>query len=366
MSRSWWASARPAWLGWTRRSSPSTQAACRSGTSQSTSQRSMGPRSGGTRSAASPTRSFRTSRHGAHGRWRAGRLYPIVYFDALMVKITEDRSVKTRACYLAVGVTLEGDREILGLWWQDTEGAKFWLAVLNDLHQRGVGDVLIACVDGLAGFPEAIAAVFPQAWVQTCIVHMDPRVDALCQLRRPQAPDARSAPRLQRSERRRGRAAARALRREVGRALPDGRPGLARPVGARHTVPIATRRSTPPGLHDKRYRGTEPPSPQSDQDPRTLPRRASSNKAHLPRANASRDEMGQSDALALSTTSTWRAEPARRQSTNTRSIACRTCSSALSTISSSSPRSNPTGKCITSSPRAALLRNPPSKRARIK
>ncbi len=68
--------------------------------------------------------------------------------------------------------TLEGEREILGLWWQDTEGAKFWLAVLNDLHQRGVGDVLIACVDGLTGFPEAIAAVFPQAWVQTCIVHM--------------------------------------------------------------------------------------------------------------------------------------------------------------------------------------------------
>ena len=99
-------------------------------------------------------------------------LYPIVYFDAIMVKMTEDRSVKARACYLAVGVTLEGEREILGLWWQDTEGAKFWLAVLNDLHQRGVGDVLIACVDGLAGFPEAIAAVFPQAWVQTCIVHM--------------------------------------------------------------------------------------------------------------------------------------------------------------------------------------------------
>ncbi len=89
-----------------------------------------------------------------------------------MVKMTEDRSVKSRACYLAVGVTLEGEREILGLWWQDSEGAKFWLAVLNDLHQRGVGDVLIACVDGLAGFPEAIAAVFPQAWVQTCIVHM--------------------------------------------------------------------------------------------------------------------------------------------------------------------------------------------------
>jgi putative transposase len=106
--------------------------------------------------------------------WRARpleALYPIVYFDALMVKVTEDRSVRTRACYLAVGVTVDGDREALGIWWQDTEGAKFWLAVLNDLARRGVRDVLIACVDGLTGFPDAIAAVFPEAWVQTCIVH---------------------------------------------------------------------------------------------------------------------------------------------------------------------------------------------------
>ncbi len=98
-------------------------------------------------------------------------LYPIVYFDAIMVKVREDRSVRSRACYLAIGVTVEGEREVLGIWWQETEGSKFWLAVLNDLHQRGVGDVLICCVDGLAGFPEAIEAVFPQAWVQTCIVH---------------------------------------------------------------------------------------------------------------------------------------------------------------------------------------------------
>ncbi|MGH3307746.1 MAG: IS256 family transposase [Nocardioides sp.] len=106
--------------------------------------------------------------------WRGRPLeavYPIVYFDALMVKVREDRSVRTRACYLAIGVTVEGEREVLGIWWQETEGAKFWLAVLNDLHQRGVKDVLICCVDGLTGFPEAIAAVFPEAWVQTCIVH---------------------------------------------------------------------------------------------------------------------------------------------------------------------------------------------------
>jgi transposase-like protein len=98
-------------------------------------------------------------------------VYPIVYLDAMRVKVRKDRSVRNRACYLAVGVTVDGDREPLGLWWQDDEGAKFWLAVLNELYERGVRDVLIACVDGLDGFPEAIEAVFPQTWVQTCIVH---------------------------------------------------------------------------------------------------------------------------------------------------------------------------------------------------
>src|SRR3954452_23226497 len=107
--------------------------------------------------------------------WRTRPLeavYPIVYFDAMQVRVREDRSVRNLACYLALGVTCDGDREVLGIWWQETEGAKFWLAVLNDLQRRGVQDVLIACVDGLKGFPEAIEAVFPQAWVQTCIVHL--------------------------------------------------------------------------------------------------------------------------------------------------------------------------------------------------
>jgi putative transposase len=106
--------------------------------------------------------------------WRTRPLeavYPIAYFDCLMVKVREDRSVRARACYLAIGVTVDGDREVLGIWWQETEGAKFWLAVLNDLAHRGVQDILVCCVDGLTGFPEAIEAVFPQAWVQTCIVH---------------------------------------------------------------------------------------------------------------------------------------------------------------------------------------------------
>jgi putative transposase len=95
--------------------------------------------------------------------WRSRPLdavYPIVYFDSLRVKVREDRSVRNLACYLALGVTCDGEREVLGIWWQETEGAKFWLAVLNDLRRRGVCDVLISCVDGLKGFPEAIEATF--------------------------------------------------------------------------------------------------------------------------------------------------------------------------------------------------------------
>ncbi len=98
-------------------------------------------------------------------------VYPILYLDALIVKIRDGQAVRNFACYLAIGVNMEGERDVLGMWFQKTEGAKFWLQVLTELKQRGVQDVLVCCVDGLTGFPEAIEAVFPQAWVQTCLVH---------------------------------------------------------------------------------------------------------------------------------------------------------------------------------------------------
>jgi putative transposase len=99
-------------------------------------------------------------------------VYPIVFLDCLVLKIREGGSVQRRACYLALGVNMEGERDVLGLWFQETEGAKFWMQVLNELKQRGIQDILIACVDGLKGFPEAIEAVFPKTTVQTCIVHL--------------------------------------------------------------------------------------------------------------------------------------------------------------------------------------------------
>ena len=99
-------------------------------------------------------------------------VYPLIFFDALRVKIRDEGTVRNKAVYLALGVRADGRKEILGLWIEQTEGAKFWLRVMTELKNRGVEDVLIAVVDGLKGFPDAITAVFPQAQVQTCIVHL--------------------------------------------------------------------------------------------------------------------------------------------------------------------------------------------------
>jgi putative transposase len=99
-------------------------------------------------------------------------IYPIVFLDCMVLKIREGGSVQRRALYLALGVTLEGERDVLGMWFQETEGAKFWMQVLTDLKTRGVQDILICCVDGLKGFPEAIEAIFPKTTIQTCIVHL--------------------------------------------------------------------------------------------------------------------------------------------------------------------------------------------------
>jgi putative transposase len=107
--------------------------------------------------------------------WQARPLepvYPLVFFDALRVKIRDEGLVRNKAVHVALGVRPDGTKEILGLWLEQNEGAKFWLRVMNELRNRGVEDILIAVVDGLKGFPEAIRAVFPEATIQTCIVHL--------------------------------------------------------------------------------------------------------------------------------------------------------------------------------------------------
>jgi transposase-like protein len=99
-------------------------------------------------------------------------VYPIVYLDCIVLKIRQDKQVINKAVYLALGVNVEGQKDLLGLWISENEGAKFWLNVLTELQNRGVKDILIACVDGLKGFPDAINTAFPEAQIQLCIVHM--------------------------------------------------------------------------------------------------------------------------------------------------------------------------------------------------
>lgn len=99
-------------------------------------------------------------------------IYPIVYLDCIFVKVRQDKQVINKAIHLVLGINMHGRKELLGLWMSENEGAKFWLGVLTELKNRGVKDVFVACVDGLKGFPDAIAAVFPQTQVQLCIVHM--------------------------------------------------------------------------------------------------------------------------------------------------------------------------------------------------
>ena len=99
-------------------------------------------------------------------------VYPVVYLDAIQFKVRDNGHVRNKAVYLAIAITVDGLKEVLGLWIAQTEGAKFWLQVVTELKNRGVSDILIACVDGLKGFPEAIESVFPQTEVQLCIVHL--------------------------------------------------------------------------------------------------------------------------------------------------------------------------------------------------
>jgi putative transposase len=99
-------------------------------------------------------------------------VYPIVYLDCIVVKVRHNKQVINKAIHLALGITLEGHKELLGMWIAENEGAKFWLSVLTELHNRGLEDILIACVDGLSGFPDAIQTVYPKAQIQLCIVHM--------------------------------------------------------------------------------------------------------------------------------------------------------------------------------------------------
>ena len=181
-------------------------------------------------------------------------VYPVLFLDALVLKIREGGTVQRRACYLALGVTVDGERDVLGMWFQETEGAKFWMQVLSELKQRGVADILLCCVDGLKGFPEAIEAIYPRHGRADLHRPSDPAQPPLRAAAGARAGRSRPEADLHRRRRRRRPGSARGLRRQVGLALPGDHAGVAERVGVRDAVPRVSARAASSGVHDERDR----------------------------------------------------------------------------------------------------------------
>ena len=212
------------------------------------------------------------------------RMYPIVIFDALRVKIRDgdSRMVKNKAVYIALGVTREGDREVLGLWIADNEGAKFWLSVMNDLRNRGVEDILIAVVDGLKGFPEAITTAFPETMVQTCIVHLIRHSMNVCSWkdRRLVAADLRpiyEAPTAKEAGRQLD-----AFEGKGGGEISLDRPGLAPGMGEGHSILCLQRAYQEDHSYDERGGVAQPGLTQNAQNQGIVPDRGGRHEAYLP------------------------------------------------------------------------------------
>ena len=186
--------------------------------------------------------------------------YPVIYLDAIRIKIRRDHTVENRAAHLAVGVDMEGVKHVLGIWVQADEGAAFWAHVCAELANRGVRDVLIVCCDGLAGLPEAIEATWPQSMVQTCVVHLM-RVHAFRVLQGPQGRRSRSQERVQRAQRRnRPSGAGRVCGQRPGSTLPPNGCDLAACLAALHAIPGVPAHAAPRRVHHQRYRIVELPA----------------------------------------------------------------------------------------------------------
>jgi putative transposase len=218
------------------------------------------------------------------GAWQARPLepmYPVVFFDALRVKIREDAVVRNKAIYLALGILPDGTRDILGLWIENTEGAKFWMKVFNDLKTRGVADILIAVTDGLKGSGEALGAVFAATTLQTCIVHLirNSLDCASWKDRKLLAAALRPVYTAASAE-----AAEQALndfeRGAWGQRYPTVTAAWRR-ARSRHPVLRLPARGMPRGLHHQCHRERAQPAAQDHQDARALPQRRCCIQAHL-------------------------------------------------------------------------------------
>jgi putative transposase len=195
-------------------------------------------------------------------------MYPVVFFDALRVKIRDEATVRTKAVYLALAILPDGTRDILGLWIEQTEGAKFWMKVFTDLKARGCQDILIAVTDGLKGMSEALAAVLPATTLQTCIVHLlRHSLDFVNWKERKALAAALYGPERGRGGRRAGRVCGRPL----GRALSDGGGVVAARLDPRDSVLRVPARRPPGDIHDQCPGECARPPPQDHQNARALP-----------------------------------------------------------------------------------------------
>lgn len=209
--------------------------------------------------------------------WQARPLetmYPVVFFDALRVKVRDEAVVHTKAIYLALAVLPDGTRDILGVWIEQTEGAKFWMKVFADLQTRGVRDILIAVTDGLKGMPEALAAVYPATTLQTCVVHLIRHsLDYTTWKTRKLVAAALRPIYTAPTGGGRGHRARRLRRRPVGAPISDGRRVLAACLAAGHTVLRVSPGDPPRALHDQCARKRQPSIAENAEDPRTLSQR---------------------------------------------------------------------------------------------
>jgi putative transposase len=218
--------------------------------------------------------------------WQARPLeaiYPLVFFDALRVKIRDEGLVRNKAIHIALGVRADGTKEILGLWLEQNEGAKFWLRVMNELKNRGVEDLLVAVVDGLKGFPDAITAVFPQATVQTCIVHrLRHSLDFVSwKDRKPVAAALKDIYRA--IDAAAGDAALSAFEEQLlGPEIPGNRPELAARLGRGCAVLCLPRRGPADFVYDECYRGAEFKAAPGRQGQRPFPERRGRHQTPLP------------------------------------------------------------------------------------